>query len=385
MESLEMLGHRVTAHSQPTTWALGRTKRSARSVALLLAGAGLSGLLSAACDLFRETPTETRDPITGLTTEEDREVLVRVGDKPITLGDYARTLARMDEFERLRYQTKERKAELLDELINAELLAQEAVRRGLDQDPEYQARLFLAMKDERLEELRRSLPPLESFSEAEVRDYYNAHASEYDEPERRRPLVIVLPSKQAGEEALKKAKGASGEVWGKLAREVSLDRRGLGEGDSLELAGDLGFVSQPGEARGANENVPEPVRAALFQLSKLGDVAPEPVSFDGKFYLVRHGGTSPARHRSVQDADRSIRIELRRQLFRKKEAELAKQLAEKYPATINREALEKLIPKAPASPEPTEPGPREKLSPKALEGAGPTEKKSSAPSGQKKP
>jgi peptidyl-prolyl cis-trans isomerase C len=320
-----------------------RVRSALLSSALL--GSALFG-----CDLVRPKPEEPKDPITGLTAAEDREVLAKVGDKPITLGDYARTLARMDEFERLRYQTDERKAELLDELINAELLAHEAEKRGLDKNPEYQARLFLAMRDERLEELRRSLPPLESFSDAQVRAYYDAHSSQYEEPERRRPQVIVLTGRETAEKTLKLAQGANGEAWGKLAREASLDRRGLGSGDALELSGDLGFVSAPGETRGDNPDVPEEVRKAVFGLAKLGEVAPQVVEAQGKFFIVRHGGTSPARHRTRQEAERSIRIELRRELFHERERELLAALEKKYPATINAAALQALArpPETPA-------------------------------------
>lgn len=302
-------------------------------------------------------PEATRDPITGLTPAEDREVLAKVGEKTITLGDYARTVARMDEFERLRYQTPERQAELLDELINTELLAQEAERRGLDKSPEYQAKLFLALRDERLEELRASLPPLESFSDAEVGAYYEAHKSEFEEPERRRPLVIVTGGRAQAETVLRRAKGASGSEWGKLAKEFSLDRRGLVSDEASELAGDLGFVSAPGVERGENPEVPEPVRAAVFQLQALGDVAPEVVEANGRFYVVRLGGTSPARLRSRQEADRTIRVELRRRLFREKEKALLEELRKKYPATVDRAALERALESAsdPAAPSTKQP------------------------------
>src|SRR5262249_16677528 len=66
----------------------------------------------------------------GLTPELAAKVLARVGDREITLGEYAATLQRMDQFERLRYQSPERRKLLLDEMIKVELLAAEAQRRG---------------------------------------------------------------------------------------------------------------------------------------------------------------------------------------------------------------------------------------------------------------
>lgn len=336
---------RVRSHRHETvaraafTGAAGAARTRGVSLFFLTMGLCLSG-----CKWFEGAePEPPRDPLTGLSPAEDREVLAKVGEKPITLGDYARTLARMDEFERLRYQTPERQAELLDELVNTELLAQEAERRGLDKDPEYQAKLFLALRDERQAELRASLPPLESFSDAEVGTYYEAHKDEFEEPERRRPLVIVTAGKAQAEAALQRAQGKNAQEWGKIAAEVSLDRRGLVEGAASELAGDLGFVSAPGVPRGENPEVPEPVRAALFRLPSIGDVAPEVIEAGDRFYVVRFGGASPARRRTREEADRTIRVELRRRLFREREQALLAELRKKYPATIDRVALEKAL------------------------------------------
>src|SRR4051812_9873030 len=50
-----------------------------------------------------------------LTPEQASQVLARVGERSITLGDYAAALERMDPFERMRYQTEDRRQALLDE------------------------------------------------------------------------------------------------------------------------------------------------------------------------------------------------------------------------------------------------------------------------------
>src|SRR5580700_3751420 len=71
-------------------------------------------------------------PIAGLPADQAVRTVARVGDRTITLGDFARTLERMDQFDRLRYQSKERRRELLEEMIDVELLAGEARRVGLD-------------------------------------------------------------------------------------------------------------------------------------------------------------------------------------------------------------------------------------------------------------
>src|SRR5512133_3831503 len=54
-------------------------------------------------------------PARNLTPEEAAQVLARVGEVTITLGDYAAALERMDRYERLRYQSADRRKILLDE------------------------------------------------------------------------------------------------------------------------------------------------------------------------------------------------------------------------------------------------------------------------------
>jgi len=321
-----------------TLSALGGTTR-----ALITSCAGLGILFwLSGCQCDKEVTShapDERDPVTGLTQDEAKEVLVTVGNRAITLGDYVATLSRMDQFERLRYQTEDRQKALLDEMIEIEVLAQEAERRGLDKDPEVQLRLQQALRDELLRLIEAKLPAPEEISEREVRAYYDAHRSEFKEPERRRVLLIKVGSEAVAQEVLKEAQAATGEEWAKLARKYSLEHATAREGDPEEFAGDVGFVSPPGEQRGANNAVPDDARAAVFELKKVGDVLSRAVTEGKYFYIVRLGGISPARDRTVSEADRAIRIELRRLMFLQAEKDLEAELRNKYPVKIDEQAI----------------------------------------------
>lgn len=298
-----------------------------------------------------------RDPITGLTAAEANEVLVEVGARSITLGDYVATLLRMDRFERLRYQSEERQKQLLDEMIEVELLAQEARRRGLDKDPEVELLMDQALRDELLRKIEDELPEPEKIGEREVHDYFEKHRAEFKEPERRRVLAISVGSREVAERVLQEAKDSSGQKWGELAEKHSSDRSKVGKREANELAGDLGFVAAPGQVRGTNEAVPDPVRAAIFTVDKVGDVVDQVIEAEKQFYVVRLGGLSPSRDRTLKDAERTIRIELRRQMFLQAEKDLEAKLRKKYPVVINEAALngvqtkaQKQPPSAPAQP-----------------------------------
>src|SRR6478735_2324772 len=144
-----------------------------------------------------------------LTPDLARQVLAKVGEREITLGDYAETLERMDPFERLRYQSPDRRKQLLNELVQVELLAEEAKRRGLDKQPETQERVRQMLRDELLREVRQNVPGPADIPEAELHAYFDSHHDEFKEPERRRVAHLLLASEAQAKAALQKALGAS--------------------------------------------------------------------------------------------------------------------------------------------------------------------------------
>src|SRR5262249_55435218 len=77
---------------------------------------------------LKPPPADAGSPISGLPADQAARTVAKVGDRTLTLADFARTIERMDQFDRLRYQSKERRRELLEELIDIELLAAEAKR-----------------------------------------------------------------------------------------------------------------------------------------------------------------------------------------------------------------------------------------------------------------
>jgi len=289
------------------------------------------------------SPSASAQQALGITPELAARVLAKVGSHEITLGEYAATLQRMDPFERLRYQSPDRRKQLLDELIDLELLAEEARRRGLDKQPETQERVRQMLRDELLSEVRASVPAPSDISEADARRYYDEHRDDFREPERRRVAHIALTSEAEAKTVLEKALSANATEWGKLVDAKSKDARGKPSvALPPELAGDLGIVGPPGHARGENPNVPEPLRAAVFEIDKLGGVLPKVVAAAGGFHIVRMTGKTDARDRTFADAERSIRVALVQERIRNRETELEAELKKKYPVTIDEAQLAKI-------------------------------------------
>lgn len=338
----------------------------------------------------------------GLSAEQAAQVLARVGARTITLGDYAAALERMDPFERMRYQTDDRRQALLDEMINVELLAREAERRGLDRLPATQELVRQFQRDELLRRLRAELPAPSLLPAAAVQEYYREHRMEFFEPERRRAAQIVLTDASVAARVLNEARAADAEGWRALVRQHNPEALGS-EGDktvarpALEVPGDLGVLSPPGSVAGAPSvastgtlpsttaaadpsaaapDVPEPVRRAVFEIAHVGEVFPQLVAHAGRYRVLRWVSVVEARQRTLEEVDSVIRARLALAQQERVEAALLARLRQTIPIRIDEAALER-VPEpdsraaSPSLPAPAAPPSSPPASPSAPSGAAP--------------
>ena len=274
---------------------------------------------------------------TSLTPEQAKQTLAKVGDDTITLGDYAAALEHMDQFDRLRYQSVERRKELLDEMITVQLLAKEATAKGYDKDPIAQQEMRAILRDSMLVEARKNAPSPADVPESEVRAWFDAHRAEYKDPERRRVSVIVVRDEPTAREVLAAAKKNPSQ-WGELVRAKSLDPQARAN-VPIDLLGDIGIVSPPGDPRGDNTRVPEEVRVAAFGIAEIGEIGDKVVGSKGKYFVVRLTQKLAPHERTYAEAERSIRVKLAQDKLRAKEEELITELRKSVKVEIDEGAL----------------------------------------------
>jgi hypothetical protein len=305
---------------------------------VVLMGGALLGCNETA---LKTAPPDAGPQAAGLSPEQAGRVVAKVGDRAITLGDFAKTLERMDQFDRLRYQSKDRRRELLEEMIDVELLAAEARRLGLDKEPESQDAIRMILRDAILAQAREGVPTPAQLPEQEIRAYYEAHADRFSEPERRRVAAIVIADKKEAAKVLKDAlKARTPGEWGELFFKHSLTApKQRGPVNPAELAGDLGIVGPMNDARGQNPKVPDAVRAAAFVLKGVGDVAADLVEVEGRQFIVRLNGVTAPHKRSLAEADRAIRVLLIQEKMAERERALEEELRKKFPVEVDDRAL----------------------------------------------
>jgi hypothetical protein len=327
-------------------------RRSTRSPTAFAVVAAALVLALAACGRgTKNTGVDAGQSVSGsIPPEQAARVIAKVGDRSITVGDFAASLEHMDHFDRLRYQSPERRLELLQELIRVQLLADEAVAKGYDKDPIAAQELRAVLRDAVLEDAKKNARAPADIPAAEVHAYFDAHRADYKDPERRRFSLLVArdeASAAAAFEAYKKNPTVAN--WGEVLRSRSLDSQARAN-VPLDMVGDVGFVSPPGDPRGSNPRIPEEVRVVGFGLAAPGDVHPMPVKAGGKVFLVRFSQKVDARERSFEEAERTIRVKLAQDEIGRKEEELLAALRKEHPVQIDEAALAAVKIESPVAP-----------------------------------
>jgi peptidyl-prolyl cis-trans isomerase C len=262
-----------------------------------------------------EKPTvrEVKPPETkyGLTPEQEKQTLVKVGEETITLGEFAERLGGQSPYLRARYNSPERRREFLDNLVRFELLSLEASKRGFDKTEDVARTRKQMMVQQMMQELfDKQGVKLSDITDAEIKTFYDANKGEFEKPAQVRASHIQFKDKASAEKVLKelKAKPADMELFRKLAQQYNQDPA------TKSSYGDLHFFSATkDDAEGDEAPRPDAVRKAAFSLEKVGDLSPEVVSSEAGFHIVKLTGKRDAMKRSLDDARRLIQNRLWRQ------------------------------------------------------------------------
>ena len=255
------------------------------------------------------TAAPTGERLHGLTEEERAATLATIGDRVLTVGEFADVVASKGPFLSVRYNSPERRRELLDQLVRFELLAHEADERGFDDLPEVRrARQQIVIRRFLKRDYEDRFRP-EDVSDADVAAYYEAHQDEFHTPAQVRISHILFTSEATARRVLRQVLAAPSEVrlFRALAEEHNTDP------GSRDRFGDIGFVSRPAERRSTEPEVPAEVVEAAFALESIGAVAPELVHSAAGWHIVKLTGRRSAIDRTLEEAARPIRHRLFRE------------------------------------------------------------------------
>ncbi|MCA9608115.1 MAG: peptidyl-prolyl cis-trans isomerase [Myxococcales bacterium] len=271
----------------------------------------------------------------GLTEEQAAQVLAKVGDVEISVGDVANELASKGSFIRTRYQSPERRREFLDQMIRFELLAQEAERRGYDELPEVQ-RTRKQMLIRRFIADRFETDGPEAITDDQVREYYESHRSEFHTPEQVRASHILFRDRNAAQRVLREVLASPSDLrlWRDLAEQHNTDEA------TRDRFGDLRFFARTEERAEGDPEVPPEVVQAAFAIERIGGISGELIHTSAGWHIVKLTGRRAAMHRSLDEASTSIRNRLFRESRENAIQALLDELRAESDVEENLEALE---------------------------------------------
>lgn len=303
-----------------------------------LLAALLSLPLLAACQQEQAAALELRHNPEGKGTP-----VARFNGDTVTLEQIEERAAQLSPFQRTRLQTQEGRKEMVEGFARFELVVQEAVERGLHNDPAVIAEAKRVMVDRLLQkELQEIAAPI---PDALIAERYEKHKGDFVKPEMVRLVHVFLeaPREDAAKSAEVKAKidgllasarqlaPMDFKAFGALAREHSQEQR------TKPLDGDMRYLSKDelSEQYGAE------VADAATQLSAVGDLSGVVQTAKG-FHILKLQGRQAALDLKLEHVRTQLIKEIASERRGSAYAQLIERLEKKAGLTVDDAALAKL-------------------------------------------
>ncbi len=256
--------------------------------------------------------------------EQKGPFLAKVGNVTITQADYDREFQSLPEYAQPLFADEQGKEKFLNEIINKEMLHQEALKKGLDKTDDYKKKLEEFKKLTLVTELfEKEIMVHAKVSDQEVKDYYDKHKEEFTVTTQIKASHILVRTEDEAKKVLERLK--KNEKFGDIAKAVSIDP------GSAKSGGDLGYFSK-------GQMVPEFENAAASL--KVGEVsAPVKTQFGWHIIKVTDKKNGDAiEFEKIRDMiSQRLSGEKQKEAFEQYLAELKKN----YKVEINKEALMK--------------------------------------------
>jgi peptidyl-prolyl cis-trans isomerase C len=202
--------------------------------------------------------------------EQKGPFLAKVGNATITQADYDREFKALPEYAQQLFTDEQGKEKFLNEIINKEMLYQEALKKGLDKSPDFNKKLEEFKKVTLVTELfEKEIMASAKTSDQDVKDYYDKHKEEFVPTTQIKASHILVKTEDEAKKVLDRLK--KGEKFGDIAKAVSIDP------GSAKNGGDLGYFSK-------GQMVPEFERAAANL--NIGDIS-VPVKSQFGYHIIK--------------------------------------------------------------------------------------------------
>jgi peptidyl-prolyl cis-trans isomerase C len=278
--------------------------------------------------------------------------LARINGQTVTVGDFEAAIEHQSPLLRRDLSDRAKRAEFLDKLVNMDLLADEAKRRGFDKDEEavsVRKNQLASLMHQRISEgVKDEAPPDDA-----VRKYYDDHIDAYVKPEKMRARHILVTDKGKAEKLLADVlkKKPSQHEFRKLAQENSEDE------DTRLRGGDLMFFTRPAERKPDDPAVDPAVAEAAFKLRENGEISPQLVKGQKGYHVIMRTGHRDRMDVPFEEAKPRLAVLVQRDLRKDKVEKAVDEIKNRVKVTVYEENLKDVvIDLSSGPPEPDAPG-----------------------------
>jgi peptidyl-prolyl cis-trans isomerase C len=254
----------------------------------------------------------------------DDKVLARFDGHTVTVDEYLWEKDNLPEAQRNSLRTIEDKKEFLNKIIVREMLLQEALRLGLQNNETIRYKIENYRRNLLINELlNRQIEGETVVSDKEVKNYYETHKNQFT-TETVEASYIVVRTREDAEMIMALLK--RGESFSDLAKKYSI-------GPGAEAGGSIGEITR-------GQMIPE-FEDALFALQKPGDISPI-IETDFGYHIIRLDKTKTTKIIPYDEASKTIRELLTDQKEKEFFENFVKKLEKGIKIEINDDLLKQL-------------------------------------------
>ncbi|MEW6003051.1 MAG: peptidylprolyl isomerase [Nitrospirota bacterium] len=256
--------------------------------------------------------------------EQKGEYLAKVGNVEITKADFESEFKSLPDFAQKMFEGNAGKEKFLDELIKKEILYQEALKKGLDKDPEYLRKVENFKKISLIGLLlEKEIESKAKVTDQDIKNYYEKNKEDFTTVSQIRMSHILLKTEDAAKKVLERLR--KGEDFAKVAKETSIDTA------TAKNGGDLGYLSR-------GQMLPEIEQVAVRL--KPGDIS-EPIKTKSGYEIIKVTGRKLGKPVELEQIKSMIAQRLAAEKQKEGFDSYMEALRKSYKVEINKEALSK--------------------------------------------
>lgn len=270
------------------------------------------------------------------------EIVARVGQTTLSATDIEARMNAQSPFVRARFQDAAARREFVDNQVRFEVLAQEAMRRGLHEDEDVQDSLKKILVQKLTRQEFDGRVSLQDITDESLRTYYEEHSAEYNKPEMMRVSHVFLPfgaDREAARRDAEKVRTLAADPARREDREAFKELVATYSKDleTQRTGGDLRYLS----AAEVEERFGSAAREAIFAAETPFEVLPVVEGKAGYHVFKRMGRRKP-----IERTFEQVRNQIRNVVYRERRAEAfdayVEELKQQLGVEIREEAVGRL-------------------------------------------